>query len=570
MRWLFRRKTPSSSSFEYLHLDEKHYRDLWRRQFLRLFFTYLAPLILVTVFFGLQYRQLISETRRLHLTAIAEKMANTLNLFLMERVANLDNLVDDPDFLQNHSSDDMARHLSRLVSASESFVDLGFFNSKGLQTSYAGPFPALENQDYSSERWFRELKNREGQFIITDIYFGFRNQPHFTIGVKRIIDSKYSVLRATLAPQKIYDYMMSLEGVDEVLVSIVNQDGTYQLVTPHIGSFLESSSVLPPRNPRIGAEEVVANGDSQLYAYAWLQMSDWALIVRPTSEEPEEGLPDPLRKLLFVMIPVIFVIGLAVFNRASKLVTLQREADRTRAQLEHASKLASVGELAAGIAHEINNPLAVINEEAGLVKDLLNPAFGTIASPEELVPHLENIESSVLRCRTITHKLLSFVRKSDVELKPQNIHEVIEEVVDGLLGRGLEVSDVEIVRQYDNSLPEVLTDGNQLQQVLLNIINNAVDALEGKPGRLTLNTSKVGRTVHIAITDTGKGMTREQLGNVFLPFYTTKEVGKGTGLGLSVSYGIMKDLGGEILVSSRPGEGSTFTVVLPLKLKGGK
>lgn len=568
MRWPFNRSVPPVSSVEILPLDEKHYRDLWRRQVLRLFFTYLAPLILVTVFFGLQYRELISETRKLHLTAIAEKMANTLNLFLMERVANLDNLVDDPDFLQNHSSEDMARHLGRLVAASETFVDLGFFNEGGLQTSYAGPFPALENQDYSLERWFRELKSRASQFVITDIYLGFRNQPHFTIGVSRTVSGEYSVLRATLAPQKIYDYMMSLEGADEVLVSIVNRDGTYQLVTPHIGSFLENSSLLPPRDPSVGAQEVGSDGVSQLYAYAWLQMSDWALIVRPASERPAEVFPDPIKKLLFIMAPVICLVGVAIFNRARKLVTLQKDADRTRAQLEHASKLASVGELAAGIAHEINNPLAVINEEAGLVKDLLNPDFGATSPPEELVPHLDNIEESVLRCRTITHKLLGFVRKSDVELRPQDIHEVIEEVVGGLLGRGLEVSDVEIERQYDKSLPEVLTDGNQLQQVLLNIINNAVDALEGKPGRLTLKTSKVADTIHIDISDTGRGMTSEQIGNVFLPFYTTKEVGKGTGLGLSVSYGIMKDLGGEILVRSLSGKGSTFTVVLPLRLKG--
>jgi two-component system NtrC family sensor kinase len=297
-------------------------------------------------------------------------------------------------------------------------------------------------------------------------------------------------------------------------------------------------------------------------------MSDWALIVWPASERPAEVLPDPMKKLLFIMAPVICLVGVAIFNRARKLVTLQKDADRTRAQLEHAAKLASVGELAAGIAHEINNPLAVINEEAGLVKDLLNPAFGATSPPEELVPHLGNIEESVLRCRTITHKLLGFVRKSDVELRPQDIHEVIEEVVGGLLGPGLEVSDVEIERQYDKSLPEVLTDGNQLQQVLLNIINNAVDALEGKPGKLTLKTSKVADTIHVDISDTGKGMTTEQIGNVFLPFYTTKEVGKGTGLGLSVSYGIMTDLGGEILVRSLSGRGSTFTVVLPLRPKG--
>jgi len=172
----------------------------------------------------------------------------------------------------------------------------------------------------------------------------------------------------------------------------------------------------------------------------------------------------------------------------------------------------------------------------------------------------------VFRCRDVTHKLLKFVRRTDVELQHHNVNEIIDSVVDGLLGRELAVSDVDVVRNYDNTLPKAVTDRNQLQQVLLNILNNAIDALEEKPGTISIQTRRDGKWLRIAITDTGTGIPQDQLGRIFLPFYTTKDVGKGTGLGLAVSYGIVKDFGGEISVESTANVGSTFTVSLPLDI----
>jgi two-component system NtrC family sensor kinase len=253
-----------------------------------------------------------------------------------------------------------------------------------------------------------------------------------------------------------------------------------------------------------------------------------------------------------------------ILRRARRSVALQEDSDIARAQLVHAAKLASVGELAAGIAHEINNPLAAINEEAGLVKDLMDPAFGTPVKPEELVHHLDSIQESVFRCRDITRKLLGFVRKTEVDLGEHDIHGLIDEVVDGLLRHEMEVSNIEIVRKYGDGIPRMKTDGNQLQQVILNIINNGIDALEGNSGRISIATTRDGSNIRIALSDTGKGIKPEEMENIFVPFYTTKEVGKGTGLGLSVSYGIVKSLGGTIEVESVPGKGSTFSIVLPV------
>jgi len=171
----------------------------------------------------------------------------------------------------------------------------------------------------------------------------------------------------------------------------VNREGYYQVVTTHIGSPLEASQFVPPVVPEFGAESIDFNGIAVDYAYCWLQLADWALIIQPSSNEAG-WIGVPLNIFLFTA-PIALLLVLVILSRARKLVNLQMEADRTRAQLEHAAKLASVGELAAGIAHEINNPLAVINEEAGLLKDLMDPELSNGIKPEELNPHLDGIRN---------------------------------------------------------------------------------------------------------------------------------------------------------------------------------
>ncbi len=551
-------------SFEF---DSGHYREMRRRNIIRLLFTYIGPLVFLAVFFFFQYDAIVSESRRLHLKAIAESQANTLDLFLTERLVNLSNLIDDPTLQHPPTAEAMRYYLGKLEKSSETFVDIGYFDSSGVQAGYAGPFPALEQRNYSTETWFVDLRKKIDRYIITDIYLGFRGQPHFTMAVSRIADGEYFVMRATLAPEKIYDYIQSLEGAQEVYTSIVNREGYYQLVTSHIGTPLEGSSFVPPENPPLESGKMKIGGESFVYAYSWLKMARWALIVQWLDEQ-RFGLLSGHRLNIILMTLGMVLLGLVIIHfRAKKVTEMYIESEGTRRQLEHAAKLASVGELAAGIAHEINNPLAAINEEAGLIKDFLDPEIPESIGPEEMREHLDSIQESVFRCRDITRKLLSFVRKTDIDLRKHNVNQIIDEVVDGLLGPEIVVSKIDVIRQYDQDIPLINTDGNQLQQVILNMLNNGADAIGNISGTITIKTSCMRHDIKIDITDTGQGMSTEQMEKIFLPFYTTKEVGKGTGLGLSVSYGIIKSLGGKIEVDSDPGKGSTFTLVLPINSK---
>jgi two-component system NtrC family sensor kinase len=330
-----------------------------------------------------------------------------------------------------------------------------------------------------------------------------------------------------------------------------------------MGTLLQSSGLVPPLSQRLGTGMVKIGKDDITYAYAWLRTASWAVIIQWA--EGAAGAPIFAHQLsIMAFSAAIFLVVLSIIViRSKKLVLLQIEKETTKAQFEHAAKLASVGELSAGVAHEINNPLAVISEEAGLIKDLMSPEFGENITFEEIVPHLENIHESVFRCRDITRKLLSFVRKTDIKLMPHNVNDLIDEVVDAFWIREMAVSNIEIVKNYQPDIPKLVTDANQLKQVFLNILTNAVDAIT-PPGEISITTSFTDAHISVAIADTGKGITQEQMEKIFMPFYTTKEVGKGTGLGLSVSYNIVRSFGGEILVESIPGKGSVFTVVFPL------
>jgi len=546
-------------------LDEAHYKDLRLRHVLRLFLTYLLPLILLTLYFFLQHGAVVSESERLHLKALAENQAKTLDLFLSERRVNLVNLISDPRLSYPPDSRILRIYLENLKRMSETFVDLGYFDLSGVQMAYAGPYPSLEKRSYRAEPWYQELLQSDDDFIITDIYLGFRQKLHFTIAVKRIVDGETVVLRSTLDPAKIYEYISSLEGSGEVFTSIVNKQGLYQVVTEHLGTPLEISSFVPPTDPRLGAESISINDSSIQYAYSWLRMADWSLIVQWSDPRRHGFLAGQRRAALGIAAAVVLLIFFVIVYRSRKLVQLQRESDQTRVQLEHAAKLASVGELAAGIAHEINNPLAVITEETGLTRDLLNPEFEDGATTEEVISHLDEIYNAAFRCRDITAKLLGFVRKTDLDLKSHDVHELIDSIVDDLLGREMAVSDIEVRKQYGCDVPSLVTDSNQLRQVLLNLLNNASDAIGNGPGTIVIETSFDGEAVRVAVADSGKGIPPEELEKIYMPFFTTKEVGKGTGLGLSVSYGIVKSLGGRMEVESTVGRGSTFTIVLPTK-----
>jgi signal transduction histidine kinase len=228
-----------------------------------------------------------------------------------------------------------------------------------------------------------------------------------------------------------------------------------------------------------------------------------------------------------------------------------------------ADRLASLGELAASIAHEINNPLAVISEAAGWLRSRVER--GTLSSHEltsEVERALTKIESAVQRAARISHNFLRFARAPDAYVREVDLGEMASEVRDLML-RSAAASRIEIELDRPAEHPVLTrTDPFQLRQILLNLVTNAVQAI-GSDGQVVIRVEQQPEAAIVEVIDDGPGIPDDHIERIFEPFFTTKEEGQGTGLGLAVSRGIVEKLGGRIEVESRPGSGCTFTVVLP-------
>jgi two-component system NtrC family sensor kinase len=458
---------------------------------------------------------------------------------------------------------DFLQHLRR---ANDAFIDVGFLNGKGFQIGYAGPFPYLQNKNYSGQTWFHQLMQRDRNYYISDIYLGFRDKLHFTLAVRQLIDGEPYVLRSTLDPDKFYLFLRTINHAQGVESFIVNSAGRYQLAEPSRGQALSASPFIPPADTQTTVVEIRKNGDRSLVAYAWLKETPWALVV---SEPLRLAYAQfyRARQIMFittVVVSVAFIMAIWTATRTligkARENAVQREA--LHHQLLHASKLASLGELATGVAHEINNPLAIIMATSGVIKDRLNPEFEIEDSPEAILAELKTIDMAVLRAKRITQQLLNYGRKSEPKLERANLNQLLDEVLEGVKSRELELSDISLDRELDPHLPDIMVDRDQIRQVLINLLNNACDAIEG-PGRISIKSGRRNGSIELTITDTGHGMDVEQIDKIFDPFYTSKAVGEGTGLGLSVSLGIIESMGGTIGVQSLPGAGSAFTISLP-------
>ena len=542
-----------------------YFKKLNFRVKLGLLLSLIVPVSVLSLYFHFQFNYTLKNSGKLHLSTLAESERNTIDLFLQERVVNIFSLLHSSDFSASPTKSDMEHYIENLRQMSDAFVDVGFFNPMGIQTGYAGPFPFLYDKDYSKEKWFSDLLGHKKNYYISDIYLGFRNKPHFTIAVKQIIDQKPYVMRATLDPERFYQFISSISRGKGIESFLINQKGAYQVVSLTTGKPLRKSQFIP--SDQDGVSEIEVNGEKALVSHVWLKEVHWALIamqpLRNAFQEMYKARNILIAGSMFLLIIISGFLWMITDRLLKKAQLIADSRENLKYQLIQASKLASIGELATGIAHEINNPLAIISAESGVLKDMFNPEFDLDNSPDKVREELGYIDDAVSRARVITKELLNYGRKNEPKLIPSNVNSLLDHVLEGIKEHEFKVSNINVVKNYENNLPLTLIDPNQISQVFLNLINNAGDAI-GENGTITVSTRSDEAFVRVTVKDTGSGMNSEQLKNIFVPFFTTKAVGKGTGLGLSISLGIVESMGGKMEVQSIEGTGSSFTVLLPV------
>lgn len=257
-----------------------------------------------------------------------------------------------------------------------------------------------------------------------------------------------------------------------------------------------------------------------------------------------------IRTVAAILITIFIVKALNVFDIETRKKLLEQME-----QLAQSERLASLGQLAAGVAHEINNPLTNASLSLQILKNNLS---GTEGTSETIMQKLAAVDRNINRASTIARELLQFSRNDGARFEPLHVNEVIQNALAALQYK---LPGLKIVRQLGD-LPEIMGDHGRLRQVFINILNNSLEAMD-TTGTITLTTTHIGNKVKVEISDTGKGMTRDETTRLFDPFYTTKEVGMGTGLGLSICYGIIQQHSGQIEINSIPNRLTTVTIEFP-------
>jgi len=555
--------------------DGGYYRSLTRNMILTVIVVSLSPLILFSSLIGYQFHTSYQSKVLDHLQEIVRKHKQNIDSFLNERLANVAMLVRVHS-LKRLSSEAFLKEALSLFREEYGgvFVDLGLVDERGVQVAYAGPFE-LKKANYADTEWFKMAIR--SPFYISDVFLGLRGLPHFIITVKP--EGARWLLRATIDFVAFNSLVEATQLGKTGSAFIVNRNGDFQTRPRFAAAF--HRELLTGFLSRKTVEERVAifenddpSGRTFLSLMIPLKNGQWILVYQQDKTDAFADLYRARRLgIIIFLLGGLGIVATSVFlsrRMVQRIARADREKEMMNEQVIEAGKLASVGELAAGIAHEINNPMAIMVEEAGWIEDLLQEEeFKEGANLDEFKRAVKQIKTQGKRCKEITHKLLSFARKTDPAVKVVQLNDLVEEIV-ALCEQRAKYSNIHISMNLMPSLPTIHASPSELQQVLLNLINNAVDAMEKSGGQIDITTRVDGAHVILDVADTGPGIPQPNLARIFDPFFTTKAVGKGTGLGLSICYGIIHKLGGEVSVNSAVGIGAVFHIRIPRPKVEGK
>jgi two-component system NtrC family sensor kinase len=512
------------------------------------------------------------------LARIVEDHRDMIESFLMERKSDLEFIVNTLDFdrIDHQQAIDMI--FEHLNNRSNAFVDLGLFDSRGVHVSYAGTYP-LKGKNYHDEFWFKQVM-QTGTYI-SDIFLGYRNVPHFVIAVRRGNGEGSWVLRATIDTLT-FDRLVSRVRIGKTGEAyILNQEGISQTGrrSGNVQVMDKDPDGFDFSRPGNGIHTFIkkdARANKYLYATARLKSGQWLLVVRQEKKDAYHYLYSAVYLSLIIMVmggAVIMVMAVYTTERILKRISrLGQEKKTLGNQLIHAAQLVEIGEMAAGFAHEINNPLQIIKGEHALITTLMEEMPGPLDAGkkedlDEIFDSLDQIKLQVNRCAEITQAILRFGRKNETAVQEFTPEPLLKEILH-MIEKKRQVNGIRLVQNISQDLPAFMGDPSQFQQVMLNLFNNAFDAIAERHGSSggVLGIESLKDNDHhlvIKISDNGSGICPENMDKIFSPFFTTKPVGKGSGLGLSVCYGIIKSLGGTMAVTSDVNVGTCFVIRLP-------
>lgn len=533
-----------------------------------LLFAALISLALIGIGSWIVFGELLKQESLAHMRTMVEGHADAIGSHLSEQLHLLQLAAESHTYRQLSNTSDL-QHLFKNLNASsgEGFIDLGVIDTEGNHKAYIGPYD-LQDRNYRNADWFNEVCSQGRN--ISDVFLGFRQVPHCIIAIRVAENGRHWILRATINSEKFSTLVKSGMpgfGGDSY---IINREGLYQ-TPPREGLLLEKATHISPI-VHAGVEEhqITVRGLSKLLVTTWINDDRWMLVVEqdlsiiqaPVNQAVINGAYVVLASVVFLLLTT----SLATRHLTKQIDKATAEREEISRAFVRSAKLASIGELTTGLAHEINNPLAIITAEQTNISDILNDPNMTRDDIGDALDSIKRCQIQVQRCAGITKKLLKFGRSQEPKLELTDIGPRLIDIIN-LMHRHANVRNIELTHNIEGNLPRVLLDPVELEQVLVNLINNSLDAMPSG-GKVIVGAHRESGTVIMEVSDTGIGIPTSDLERVFEPFFTTKPAGRGTGLGLSVCYGIVDGWGGTIKASNRGGRGTTMTLTLPIFNEG--
>ncbi len=543
-----------------MNRKEKYYIRLQKILTSAFFILIIIPTLVITGVTAFSSRKEAMDKIRFSETQLIDHRKDVISLYLKHQEEVLSMLVRlyPLEYLGDQKN---LNAVFTAVSKNGDIVDLHVIDASGEQIAYVGPYRgSIAGKNYRDALWFKDVL--VGGRHISDVFTGYRDIPHFVVAVTNPL--RDYVLRATINSEIFNSLLHNAQIGPHGDAFIVNPAAEFQ--TPS----LQGATLLQP------AEKVLLEHhegisivalDAFLYATTWIKDGQWLLVVKSRIEDSLGHYYESRNRNLVIIAFTSLLALMAAAFISHYMVVIMEKSDREKAslnqQMVQMEKMATVGRLAAGIAHEINNPLQLITSQAGWIQELLEEEEPEQSkNRDEYLAAMKKIKQHVHRAGTVTHRLLGFSKKMSGKNSPVNLNEVVEETV-SFVENEARNNSIEIRSNLAPALPLILTDASQLQQVILNILNNAIDALI-RNGRIEIVTRADKKKVYVEFFDSGPGVTEEVMKHIFDPFFTTKAPGKGTGLGLSICYDIMQKLGGRIEVRNKQEGGAVFTLILPV------
>jgi signal transduction histidine kinase len=547
------------------HFD---FRRIWKRAILATATVALVPLIIWALSGYRLTMETIESELELRTTQLVSNSWRSVSLFLTERRSVLDFIAHDHDMETLRDSARLAAILENLNQRFGGFTDLSVIDSRGRQLCHAGS-RQMEGLDYKQLFWFQEMLSRD--VYISELVSEAGNQSYFDFAVKReLADSSFFVLHAVLTPEQLTQSIADIDVGESGDLFIINHDGVLQTPSRYYGSaFNKISLVVPEYSSKTRVFESL-NDKKKPIVIGYAYIPDTPYILMMIQQKGESIQPWYKKTWAFtgILAASIIMILLVTLGVATQLVNQIHEADQERVdtlhQVEYANKMVSLGRLASGVAHEINNPLAIINEKAGHIKDIFTMTE-TYSQDPKLIGLVDSVISTVQRCAKVTRGLLNFARHLNLSVQTIDLKEIIDEVK-GVLTKEAEYRSVTIGVRISENLPQFESDRGKLEQVFFNLFNNAISAMKDG-GHLEIKAVRENENfISISFADNGPGIPESDLKYIFEPFFYYKANYDGTGVGLSVTYALVQEIGGTIKVFSQLGKGTTFKINIPLKM----